>query len=189
MRSWLLGRGWQSYVTSDNRQAQTLPGVTKKTASPLKNADWANTVHQHKADEAQSATPGLNRAICIHAAHRSIQKECFWITVRAGVAGTQDCLLGSPFWTFGVKWQGIMAAFWCALGITVFQVAGDYKYHPECFVCLSCRVVIEDQDTYALVERTKLYWWVTSHISPPNCTCIYCRLYWCRDFTGISSKL
>uniref|UniRef100_A0A671R3T5 LIM domain kinase 2 n=1 Tax=Sinocyclocheilus anshuiensis TaxID=1608454 RepID=A0A671R3T5_9TELE len=37
------------------------------------------------------------------------------------------------------------------------MVAGDYKYHPECFVCLSCRVVIEDQDTYALVERTKLY--------------------------------
>ncbi|XP_016143758.1 LIM domain kinase 2 [Sinocyclocheilus grahami] len=37
------------------------------------------------------------------------------------------------------------------------KVAGDYKYHPECFVCLSCKVVIEDQDTYALVERTKLY--------------------------------
>ncbi|XP_056601766.1 LIM domain kinase 2 [Triplophysa dalaica] len=37
------------------------------------------------------------------------------------------------------------------------MVAGDYKYHPECFVCLSCRVVIEDRDTYALVERTKLY--------------------------------
>uniref|UniRef100_A0A672P5L8 LIM domain kinase 2 n=1 Tax=Sinocyclocheilus grahami TaxID=75366 RepID=A0A672P5L8_SINGR len=39
----------------------------------------------------------------------------------------------------------------------IFMVAGDYKYHPECFVCLSCKVVIEDQDTYALVERTKLY--------------------------------
>uniref|UniRef100_A0A8C2PU09 LIM domain kinase 2 n=1 Tax=Cyprinus carpio TaxID=7962 RepID=A0A8C2PU09_CYPCA len=37
------------------------------------------------------------------------------------------------------------------------MVAGDYKYHPECFVCLCCRVVIEDRDTYALVERTKLY--------------------------------
>ncbi|XP_076006899.1 LIM domain kinase 2 [Genypterus blacodes] len=37
------------------------------------------------------------------------------------------------------------------------MVAGDYKYHPECFVCLSCRVVIEDRDTYALVERSKLY--------------------------------
>uniref|UniRef100_A0A672NZA9 LIM domain kinase 2 n=1 Tax=Sinocyclocheilus grahami TaxID=75366 RepID=A0A672NZA9_SINGR len=40
---------------------------------------------------------------------------------------------------------------------TYALVAGDYKYHPECFVCLSCKVVIEDQDTYALVERTKLY--------------------------------
>uniref|UniRef100_A0A8C9SS92 LIM domain kinase 2 n=1 Tax=Scleropages formosus TaxID=113540 RepID=A0A8C9SS92_SCLFO len=37
------------------------------------------------------------------------------------------------------------------------MVAGDYKYHPECFVCLSCKVIIEDQDTYALVERSKLY--------------------------------
>uniref|UniRef100_A0A8C3AIH6 LIM domain kinase 2 n=1 Tax=Cyclopterus lumpus TaxID=8103 RepID=A0A8C3AIH6_CYCLU len=38
-----------------------------------------------------------------------------------------------------------------------FQVAGEHKYHPECFVCLSCKVVIEDRDTYALVERSKLY--------------------------------
>ncbi|KAJ8286054.1 hypothetical protein GJAV_G00034020 [Gymnothorax javanicus] len=37
------------------------------------------------------------------------------------------------------------------------MVAGDYRYHPECFVCLSCKVVIEDGDTYALVERSKLY--------------------------------
>lgn len=38
------------------------------------------------------------------------------------------------------------------------QVAGEFKYHPECFVCLCCKVVIEDRDTYALVERSKLYW-------------------------------
>uniref|UniRef100_A0A8C6PAB3 LIM domain kinase 2 n=1 Tax=Nothobranchius furzeri TaxID=105023 RepID=A0A8C6PAB3_NOTFU len=37
------------------------------------------------------------------------------------------------------------------------MVAGEHKYHPECFVCLSCKVVIEDRDTYALVERSKLY--------------------------------
>ncbi|XP_029365597.1 LIM domain kinase 2 isoform X2 [Echeneis naucrates] len=37
------------------------------------------------------------------------------------------------------------------------MVAGEHKYHPECFVCLSCMVVIEDTDTYALVERSKLY--------------------------------
>uniref|UniRef100_A0A7N8WN45 LIM domain kinase 2 n=1 Tax=Mastacembelus armatus TaxID=205130 RepID=A0A7N8WN45_9TELE len=37
------------------------------------------------------------------------------------------------------------------------MVAGEHKYHPECFVCLRCKVVIEDRDTYALVERSKLY--------------------------------
>ncbi|XP_072289760.1 LIM domain kinase 2 [Eucyclogobius newberryi] len=37
------------------------------------------------------------------------------------------------------------------------MVAGEHKYHPECFVCLSCKVIIEDRDTYALVERSKLY--------------------------------
>uniref|UniRef100_A0A8C7SGP1 LIM domain kinase 2 n=1 Tax=Oncorhynchus mykiss TaxID=8022 RepID=A0A8C7SGP1_ONCMY len=44
----------------------------------------------------------------------------------------------------------------CSLLMTG-PVAGEYKYHPECFVCLSCKVVIEDRDTYALVERSKLY--------------------------------
>uniref|UniRef100_A0A4W6GBG5 LIM domain kinase 2 n=1 Tax=Lates calcarifer TaxID=8187 RepID=A0A4W6GBG5_LATCA len=37
------------------------------------------------------------------------------------------------------------------------MVAGEHKYHPECFECLRCKVVIEDRDTYALVERSKLY--------------------------------
>uniref|UniRef100_A0AAQ5YIZ5 LIM domain kinase 2 n=1 Tax=Amphiprion ocellaris TaxID=80972 RepID=A0AAQ5YIZ5_AMPOC len=47
-------------------------------------------------------------------------------------------------------WKISWFCFW-------FQVAGEHKYHPECFVCLSCKVVIEDRDTYALVERSKLY--------------------------------
>ncbi|XP_077397719.1 LIM domain kinase 1a isoform X4 [Festucalex cinctus] len=37
------------------------------------------------------------------------------------------------------------------------KVAGDQKYHPECFTCLNCRTFIGDGDTYALVERSKLY--------------------------------
>ncbi|KAM9393432.1 LIM domain kinase 2 isoform 1-T2 [Pholidichthys leucotaenia] len=37
------------------------------------------------------------------------------------------------------------------------MVAEEHKYHPECFVCLRCKVVIEDRDTYALIERSKLY--------------------------------
>ncbi|XP_077377672.1 LIM domain kinase 2 isoform X1 [Festucalex cinctus] len=46
----------------------------------------------------------------------------------------------------------------CALLMTgPAMVAGEHKYHPECFVCLGCKVVIEDGHTYALVERSKLY--------------------------------
>lgn len=37
------------------------------------------------------------------------------------------------------------------------KVAGEQKYHPECFSCLNCRAFIGDGDTYALVERSKLY--------------------------------
>uniref|UniRef100_K7FEW4 LIM domain kinase 1 n=1 Tax=Pelodiscus sinensis TaxID=13735 RepID=K7FEW4_PELSI len=37
------------------------------------------------------------------------------------------------------------------------MVAGEQKYHPECFSCLRCRAFIGDGDTYALVERSKLY--------------------------------
>ncbi|XP_056267551.1 LIM domain kinase 1-like isoform X2 [Pseudoliparis swirei] len=36
-------------------------------------------------------------------------------------------------------------------------VAGEQTYHPECFTCVSCEVLIGDGDTYTLVERTKLY--------------------------------
>ena len=38
------------------------------------------------------------------------------------------------------------------------QFAGEHRYHPECFKCLHCRVFIGDGETYALVERSKLYW-------------------------------
>ncbi|XP_064117929.1 LIM domain kinase 1-like isoform X3 [Macrobrachium nipponense] len=37
------------------------------------------------------------------------------------------------------------------------MVAGDHKFHPECFVCDSCSAFIGDGESYALVERSKLY--------------------------------
>ncbi|XP_061072862.1 LIM domain kinase 1-like [Conger conger] len=39
----------------------------------------------------------------------------------------------------------------------LIMVAGEQKYHPECFTCLNCGTFIGDGDTYALVERSKLY--------------------------------
>ncbi|XP_039612892.1 LIM domain kinase 1a isoform X2 [Polypterus senegalus] len=58
------------------------------------------------------------------------------------------------YWTlFGELCHG------CSEHITtgLIMVAGEQKYHPECFTCLNCRVFIGDGDTYALVERSKLY--------------------------------
>uniref|UniRef100_A0A182K9C1 LIM domain kinase 1 n=1 Tax=Anopheles christyi TaxID=43041 RepID=A0A182K9C1_9DIPT len=35
--------------------------------------------------------------------------------------------------------------------------AGDHKFHPECFRCELCKVFIGDRESYALLERSKLY--------------------------------
>ncbi|KAI5723020.1 hypothetical protein M8J76_017143 [Diaphorina citri] len=37
------------------------------------------------------------------------------------------------------------------------MVAGDHKFHPECFKCTSCSCCIGDGESYALVERSILY--------------------------------
>ncbi|XP_069802387.1 LIM domain kinase 1 isoform X1 [Dendropsophus ebraccatus] len=58
------------------------------------------------------------------------------------------------YWArFGGMCQG------CSEHITkgLVMVAGEHKYHPECFVCSRCSSFIGDGETYALVERSKLY--------------------------------
>ncbi|XP_032110832.1 LIM domain kinase 1 isoform X2 [Sapajus apella] len=47
----------------------------------------------------------------------------------------------------------------CSEQITkgLVMVAGELKYHPECFICLTCGTFIGDGDTYTLVEHSKLY--------------------------------
>ncbi|KAM6907217.1 LIM domain kinase 1-like [Xenentodon cancila] len=47
----------------------------------------------------------------------------------------------------------------CKEAITtgLVMVAGEQKYHPECFICVNCEMVIGDGDTYTLIERSKLY--------------------------------
>ncbi|XP_077360794.1 LIM domain kinase 1-like isoform X1 [Festucalex cinctus] len=37
------------------------------------------------------------------------------------------------------------------------MVAGEQKYHPECFTCIKCQIFIGDGDSYTLVEHSKLF--------------------------------
>ncbi|XP_037543847.1 LIM domain kinase 1 [Nematolebias whitei] len=39
----------------------------------------------------------------------------------------------------------------------LIMVAGKQKYHTECFICMSCEMVIGDGDTYTLIDRSRLY--------------------------------
>uniref|UniRef100_A0A672T3Y8 LIM domain kinase 1 n=1 Tax=Sinocyclocheilus grahami TaxID=75366 RepID=A0A672T3Y8_SINGR len=47
----------------------------------------------------------------------------------------------------------------CSESITtgLIMVAGKHKYHPECFFCESCGMVIGDGDSFVLVDFTNLY--------------------------------
>lgn len=37
------------------------------------------------------------------------------------------------------------------------MIAGDHRFHPECFCCKTCGSVIGDGDSFALIERSNLY--------------------------------
>lgn len=39
----------------------------------------------------------------------------------------------------------------CLLMTWLAIVAGEFKYHSECFAYMSCKVIIEDGDVYVLV--------------------------------------
>ncbi|KAI1292308.1 LIM domain kinase 1 [Halotydeus destructor] len=45
------------------------------------------------------------------------------------------------------------------------MIAGDQKFHPECFRCCLCATVIGYSESYALLERTKLFCGVCSKSS------------------------
>ena len=67
------------------------------------------------------------------------------------------------------------------------MVAGDHKFHPECFCCTSCGGFIGDGESYALVERSKLYWLVFSFIIIFICfiICTFClKMDFCADFSN-----
>ncbi len=71
--------------------------------------------------------------------------------------------------------------------------AGDHKFHPECFQCTSCRCFIGDGDSYALVERSKLYWYALTCCPSVSyrlslCRCRYSGLCYKRQMRPLSQK-
>uniref|UniRef100_A0A8C6WQX3 LIM domain kinase 1 n=1 Tax=Neogobius melanostomus TaxID=47308 RepID=A0A8C6WQX3_9GOBI len=58
------------------------------------------------------------------------------------------------YWArFGEHCRGCKEAITTGL----IMVAGDQKFHTECFSCINCAAIIGDGDTYTLVEHSKLY--------------------------------
>ncbi|XP_053555773.1 LIM domain kinase 2 [Bombina bombina] len=46
----------------------------------------------------------------------------------------------------------------CSLHLTgPAMVVSQYKFHPECFSCSGCKSLIEEGDSFSLVQRTALY--------------------------------
>lgn len=45
----------------------------------------------------------------------------------------------------------------CQMMSGPIMIAGDHRFHPECFRCKICKNVIGDGDSYALIDRTNLF--------------------------------
>lgn len=78
----------------------------------------------------------------------------------AGQPGPRSCFFGDTLRRgLGEDLWGLLRLLsWAVPSSPPHQVAGELKYHPECFICLTCGTFIGDGDTYTLVEHSKLYW-------------------------------
>ncbi|CAG9791170.1 unnamed protein product [Diatraea saccharalis] len=94
------------------------------------------------------------------ALNQNWHKDCFRCSV---------CDVGLTTWYF--EKEGLLFCrddYWMRFGESCHQcaqvitgpvmAAGSHRYHPECFSCCSCAAHIEDGQSYALHERSRLYW-------------------------------
>ncbi|KAG4079659.1 hypothetical protein HA402_010439 [Bradysia odoriphaga] len=109
--------------------------------------------------ECSSCLNGLDDEEYISALGQEWHAECFRCSACDAQLSSwyfeKDGLLfcKNDYWTkFGESCQQ------CSEIITgPVMVAGDHNFHPECFCCKLCNSFIGDGDSYALVERSKLY--------------------------------
>ena len=53
-------------------------------------------------------------------------------------------------------------------------------FHPECFVCSRCGILLGEKDPYTLLSTGRLLWSVTVHVYMYNRTC-YCDHLWASE--------
>ncbi|GJQ85288.1 LIMK1 [Trypoxylus dichotomus] len=116
-----------------------------------------------EADSSEAVCSGCLNVLdddeCISALGQDWHMECFrcsacdaslsnWYFEKDGLLFCKD-----DYWSrYGESCQQ------CSQIITgPVMVAGEHKFHPECFCCRLCSAFIGDGDSYALVERSKLY--------------------------------
>ncbi|XP_035227873.1 LIM domain kinase 1-like, partial [Stegodyphus dumicola] len=106
---------------------------------------------------------GCNRNIedeeCIQACDKDWHRSCFKCSL------CQQQMIGTFFEKDGLVFCA--KDYWKEFGELCHNcheiisgpvmVAGDHKFHPECFKCDNCNSYIGDGESFALVERSRLY--------------------------------
>ncbi|GIY79423.1 LIM domain kinase 1 [Caerostris extrusa] len=102
---------------------------------------------------------------CVQACDKDWHSICFKISTLRQCSVCQHQVIGSFFEKDGLIY--CQKDYWNKFGEECHDckqfisgpvmVAGDHKFHPECFKCDNCRNYIGDGESFALVERSRLY--------------------------------
>lgn len=128
--------------SSSNNNSQSLPRLTTNCAGCL------NALHTTKDDEEFIVALGqewhsdcFRCSVCDNHLHN-------WYFEKDGLLFCRD----DYYQRFGEACQQ------CSDVISgPVMVAGDHKFHPECFCCTVCNTFIGYGEAFALLERSKLY--------------------------------
>lgn len=144
----------------------SIPPLVCKTALSSQRGTWQQQIqspssqyYPQRPDLALLLRPVIKASRCLLLRSHQIHCEFLPCSVSTRENNPFDILCTSDF--HSTKKQNVLLTVSLVFSQ---QVAGEQKYHPECFTCLNCRAFIGDGDTYALVERSKLYWWASSTI-------------------------
>ena len=128
-------------TTGGNTNSQSLPRLTTTCAGCLNELLTSNEEDYVKALGQEWHTDCFCCSVCDHHLHN-------WYFEKDGLLFCRD----DYYQRFGEACQQ------CSDVISgPVMVAGDHKFHPECFCCTQCSSFIGYGEAFALLERSKLY--------------------------------